>query len=566
MLLRRVGADFSLCDRDGRTVAHVAAMSRSVPTLLFAVSHTAEASVTQRVRQALLQRRQEDASVRLEIAASPTQFYEVFEKTHTTSDNEIERMPSLSEARATVPTVARLLTLQRDARGHTVVELCARMAWRHRLALFALVRLHSRALCERSRRMRELLPGPRGSEAAPGHSQRLLPGVPDGPGIQRSDIVEDHTIVEDVAHAVSVLVPKERRRKRPPTPSLPLLAFSVLFFVAWHVALSQVYQHVSIGIFLAICAAGMIALTVALSQLKDTLQSVVLVGASMGTLATGVAASSLTLVLSSRALVSSILAVVFCALASLLLSYLSWADRADAGDARNPSQTLAEVCRLQDVIAGGNLPTSAHFCYSCFLWRPPRSKHCRFTGRCVPRYDHFCLWLRRAIGRDNHRAFLLFLVCTLAACSCLFVLYLQAWYPKEANSSKWLHQTTQGTVACLSVSSVLASLFLVTLLAAQTKVLIMDELTNETINARKSPYSTVRQWRARHGYEGEPPGCLALCGDFWCYRRFDQELLRPVVASRALAVSHEDVLVEISPSDTGTDINVCVDTSASINN
>lgn len=39
--------------------------------------------------------------------------------------------------------------------------------------------------------------------------------------------------------------------------------------------------------------------------------------------------------------------------------------------------------------------------------KPSRAYHCRHTGRCVLRLDHFCIFSNCAIGAGNHKFFLL---------------------------------------------------------------------------------------------------------------------------------------------------------------
>ena len=51
------------------------------------------------------------------------------------------------------------------------------------------------------------------------------------------------------------------------------------------------------------------------------------------------------------------------------------------------------------------------YCATCRIWRPPRAAHCRDCGWCVHRFDHHCGALGNCVGKDNHRWFVLFLVC-----------------------------------------------------------------------------------------------------------------------------------------------------------
>lgn len=44
------------------------------------------------------------------------------------------------------------------------------------------------------------------------------------------------------------------------------------------------------------------------------------------------------------------------------------------------------------------------------LLRPARSSFCRYSNRMVLRFDHFCPWIKNAVGENNYRYFLFFLM------------------------------------------------------------------------------------------------------------------------------------------------------------
>lgn len=49
-------------------------------------------------------------------------------------------------------------------------------------------------------------------------------------------------------------------------------------------------------------------------------------------------------------------------------------------------------------------------CSTCKFTKPARSKHDRFTNKCVAKFDHYCLWINNTVGLYNYRWFLFFLL------------------------------------------------------------------------------------------------------------------------------------------------------------
>ncbi|KAG0669506.1 palmitoyltransferase pfa5 [Maudiozyma exigua] len=50
------------------------------------------------------------------------------------------------------------------------------------------------------------------------------------------------------------------------------------------------------------------------------------------------------------------------------------------------------------------------WCPYCQSVKTFRSHHSRFTGYCIPKFDHYCSWLCTVIGQDNYKLFLNFLI------------------------------------------------------------------------------------------------------------------------------------------------------------
>lgn len=71
-------------------------------------------------------------------------------------------------------------------------------------------------------------------------------------------------------------------------------------------------------------------------------------------------------------------------------------------------KTDEEVRRQHDSLKSGEV-TEKMLCSTCGIRKTVRSKHCRFCGKCVAKFDHHCPWIGNCVGYRNQPFFVSFL-------------------------------------------------------------------------------------------------------------------------------------------------------------
>ncbi|KAI9339057.1 DHHC palmitoyltransferase-domain-containing protein [Obelidium mucronatum] len=110
-----------------------------------------------------------------------------------------------------------------------------------------------------------------------------------------------------------------------------------------------------------------------------------------------------------------------------------------------------------------DIPVQIKYCYTCQIWRPPRSSHCRACNRCVENHDHHCPWTGTCIGKHNYRHFINFILTTslLSAFVCSSSVIELVLVSQELTRSGSVAEAS-ATVAALELNPVLPILIVMT--------------------------------------------------------------------------------------------------------
>ena len=82
---------------------------------------------------------------------------------------------------------------------------------------------------------------------------------------------------------------------------------------------------------------------------------------------------------------------------------------------KSRSQQLEQVENMEDLL-------STNFCcHYCRTYRPLRSIHSKSLRRCIPQFDHYCIFLGNHVGRDNYPYYISSLVAAVGVVMPLFI-------------------------------------------------------------------------------------------------------------------------------------------------
>ncbi|KAL8439384.1 hypothetical protein Efla_001854 [Eimeria flavescens] len=197
----------------------------------------------------------------------------------------------------------------------------------------------------------------------------------------------------------------------------------------------------------------------------------------------------------------------------------------------------SSVEELMDLLAAPETPPETieeidmqRLCYSCWVYRPIRTKHCRVCDRCVEGFDHHCPWIANCVGYGNARCLTGWLLCVCCTqilhfylCFCCYLLHVKAEGFLQGSMELFSHDPFLALAMHMLPFVIFRSCtFLWAHLINVANNLTMNELLN------KGRYKYL--WRrvgvmTRHGMRWQKTfnplskGAWRNCWDFWMGRR-----------------------------------------------
>uniref|UniRef100_UPI00398F3D1D palmitoyltransferase ZDHHC18-like n=1 Tax=Pristiophorus japonicus TaxID=55135 RepID=UPI00398F3D1D len=168
--------------------------------------------------------------------------------------------------------------------------------------------------------------------------------------------------------------------------------------------------------------------------------------------------------------------------------------------------------RTKEVLINGQT-VKLKYCFSCKMFRPPRTSHCSLCDNCVERFDHHCPWVGNCVGKRNYRFFYMFLLSLSFLTAFIFACVITHLTLRSQNTGL-LNALQETPASALELVVCFFSVWSILGLSGFHTYLVASNLTtNEDIKGSWSSKRSSEESTNPYSYNSIVTNCCAvLCG------------------------------------------------------
>eukprot|EP00927_Polykrikos_kofoidii_P059808 TRINITY_DN54930_c0_g1_i1.p1 TRINITY_DN54930_c0_g1~~TRINITY_DN54930_c0_g1_i1.p1 ORF type:complete len:583 (+),score=89.55 TRINITY_DN54930_c0_g1_i1:61-1809(+) len=236
--------------------------------------------------------------------------------------------------------------------------------------------------------------------------------------------------------------------------------------------------------------------------------------------------------------IASLLFEIFVPLSVAIFAFVALADPGIVPPQIRGKSGVDELMKLIDSgTPEGDRADLGRLCTTTWVLKDLRTKYCTQTGACVREFDHYCVWLNCAIGRGNHRQFVMLAIVEEFAQLChLYLLFnLSSVLVPYQNFGAWVFNVVSAfpLMALITLAHCITAPWVLMLILHQGRLIIQSLTTNEMMNMPRyehfwemqivGPGRMTKVWRNPFNKGSVFKNCV----DFWWSRNRSEMVAQP---------------------------------------